>query len=91
MLWKAPTRDPRWPGSDDHPRRRADAAPAVELTLLSRVASDQEITGPRLRGLLALLAGDLRTGCNAAPGWWKGSGRTSCPSTRPRRRIDRLP
>ncbi|HET6747615.1 MAG TPA: BTAD domain-containing putative transcriptional regulator, partial [Actinomycetes bacterium] len=49
------------------PRRRADEAPAVELTLLSRVAyRDQEITGPRLRGLLALLAGDLRTGCSTA-------------------------
>jgi predicted ATPase len=49
------------------PRRRADDAPAVELTLLSRVAfRDQEITGPRLRGLLALLAGDLRTGCSTA-------------------------
>ena len=49
------------------PRRRADGAPAVELTLLSRVAyRGQEITGPRLRGLLALLAGDLRTGCSTA-------------------------
>ena len=50
------------------PRRRADEpAAAVELTLLSRVAyRDQEITGPRLRGLLALLAGDLRTGCSTA-------------------------
>jgi predicted ATPase/DNA-binding SARP family transcriptional activator len=39
----------------------------VELTLLSRVAyRDQEVTSPRLRGLLALLAGDLRTGCSAA-------------------------
>jgi DNA-binding SARP family transcriptional activator len=39
----------------------------TELTLLSRVAyRDQEITGPRLRGLLALLAGDLRTGCSTA-------------------------
>jgi predicted ATPase/DNA-binding SARP family transcriptional activator len=39
----------------------------VELTLLSRVAyCDQEVTGPRLRGLLALLAGDLRTGCSTA-------------------------
>jgi DNA-binding SARP family transcriptional activator len=37
----------------------------TELTLLSRVAyRDQEVTGPRLRGLLALLAGDLRTGCS---------------------------
>jgi predicted ATPase len=36
----------------------------IELTLLSRVAyRDREITSPRLRGLLALLAGDLRTGC----------------------------
>jgi predicted ATPase/DNA-binding SARP family transcriptional activator len=35
----------------------------IELTLLSRVAyRGQEITSPRLRGLLALLAGDLRTG-----------------------------
>ena len=39
----------------------------VELTLLSRVAyRGQEVTGPRLRGLLALLAGDLRTGCSTA-------------------------
>jgi predicted ATPase/DNA-binding SARP family transcriptional activator len=49
---------------------------AVELTLLSRVAyRDQEVTGPRLRGLLALLAGDLRTGCSAArlvDGLWPG-------------------
>jgi predicted ATPase/DNA-binding SARP family transcriptional activator len=37
----------------------------IELTLLSRVAyRDQEIAGPRLRGLLALLAGDLRTGAS---------------------------
>ncbi|GAA4012392.1 hypothetical protein GCM10022247_38730 [Allokutzneria multivorans] len=36
----------------------------TELTLLPRVAyRDHEITGPRLRGLLALLAGDLRAGC----------------------------
>jgi predicted ATPase/DNA-binding SARP family transcriptional activator len=49
------------------PRRRADDAATVELTLLSRVAyRDQELTGPRLRGLLALLAGDLRTGCSTA-------------------------
>ena len=39
----------------------------LRLTLLSRVAyRDQEITGPRLRGLLALLAGDLRLGCSTA-------------------------
>src|SRR6266498_1409620 len=47
----------------------ADEPTAVttELTLLSRVAyRGQEIGGPRLRGLLALLAGDLRTGCSAA-------------------------
>ncbi|HEU4946113.1 MAG TPA: BTAD domain-containing putative transcriptional regulator [Kribbella sp.] len=35
----------------------------TELTLLSRVAfRDQEITGPRVRGLVALLAGELRSG-----------------------------
>src|SRR6266540_3523265 len=47
----------------------ADQPPSVttELTLLSRVAyRDREINGPRLRGLLALLAGDLRTGCGDA-------------------------
>jgi DNA-binding SARP family transcriptional activator len=39
----------------------------TELILLSRVAfRDQEITGPRLRGLLALLAGDPRSGCSTA-------------------------
>src|SRR6266508_3715724 len=46
----------------------ADQPPSVttELTLLSRVAyRDREINGPRLRGLLTLLAGDLRTGCSA--------------------------
>ena len=31
---------------------------------------------PRLRGLLALLAGDLRQAARP-PGWWKGSGRTT--------------
>ncbi|WP_055585028.1 ATP-binding protein [Peterkaempfera griseoplana] len=37
----------------------------IDLTLLPRVAyRGQEITAPRLRGLLALLAGDLRTGCS---------------------------
>ncbi|MFK0282517.1 ATP-binding protein [Streptomyces sp. NPDC090499] len=36
-----------------------------ELILLSRVACrGREITAPRLRGLLALLAADLRTGCS---------------------------
>ena len=40
---------------------------ATELTLLSRVAfRGREITSRRLRGLLALLAGDLRTGVSAA-------------------------
>jgi predicted ATPase/DNA-binding SARP family transcriptional activator len=39
----------------------------IELALLSRVAyRDREISGARLRGLLALLAGDLRTGCSTA-------------------------
>jgi predicted ATPase/DNA-binding SARP family transcriptional activator/tetratricopeptide (TPR) repeat protein len=39
----------------------------TDLNLLSRVSyRGQEISGPRLRGLLALLAGDLRTGCSAA-------------------------
>ncbi|MEU1401768.1 BTAD domain-containing putative transcriptional regulator [Streptomyces sp. NPDC005728] len=38
----------------------------TELALLSRVAyRGREITAPRLRGLLALLAGDLRAGCSA--------------------------
>ncbi|MGP4087228.1 ATP-binding protein [Streptomyces sp. KR55] len=37
----------------------------TDLTLLPRVAyRGEEITAPRLRGLLALLAGDLRTGCS---------------------------
>ncbi|TPQ16536.1 ATP-binding protein [Streptomyces sporangiiformans] len=37
----------------------------TDLTLLPHVAyRGQEITAPRLRGLLALLAGDLRTGCS---------------------------
>ncbi|GAB2973260.1 hypothetical protein GCM10023080_041820 [Streptomyces pseudoechinosporeus] len=37
----------------------------IDLTLLPRVAyRGQEVTAPRLRGLLALLAGDLRTGCS---------------------------
>lgn len=36
----------------------------TELALLSRVSyRGEEITGPRLRGLLALLASDLRAGC----------------------------
>jgi hypothetical protein len=40
---------------------------AVELRLLARVAyREQEISGSRLRGLLALLAGDLRSGCSTA-------------------------
>ncbi|WP_367128513.1 BTAD domain-containing putative transcriptional regulator [Saccharothrix sp. HUAS TT1] len=37
-----------------------------DLVLLSRVSfRDREIAGPRLRGLVALLADDLRTGCGA--------------------------
>ncbi|MFD7499870.1 ATP-binding protein [Streptomyces sp. NPDC059850] len=37
----------------------------IELTVLSTVSYRGEvITAPRLRGLLALLAGDLRTGCS---------------------------
>ncbi|GHE10472.1 ATP-binding protein [Streptomyces alanosinicus] len=37
----------------------------TDLTLLDRVAfRGREITAPRLRGLLALLAGDLRAGCS---------------------------
>ncbi|WP_058043897.1 ATP-binding protein [Streptomyces roseifaciens] len=40
---------------------------AIELMLLCRVSyRDQEVTAPRLRGLLALLAGELRTGCSTA-------------------------
>ncbi|MFI0779533.1 ATP-binding protein [Streptomyces sp. NPDC021212] len=36
----------------------------IDLTLLPRVAyRGREVTAPRLRALLALLAGDLRTGC----------------------------
>lgn len=39
----------------------------IELALLSRVAyRGREITGPRLRGLVALLASDLRAGCRTA-------------------------
>jgi hypothetical protein len=39
----------------------------TDLTLLSRVAyREQEVTGPRLQGLIALLAGDLRSGCSTA-------------------------
>ncbi|GAA3259034.1 hypothetical protein GCM10010532_110250 [Dactylosporangium siamense] len=35
-----------------------------DLVLLSRIAfRDREIAGPRLQGLIALLAGDLQTGC----------------------------
>ncbi|WP_327003099.1 hypothetical protein OHA72_49795 [Dactylosporangium sp. NBC_01737] len=40
---------------------------AVELILLGRVSyRGREIVGPRQCGLLALLAGDLRTGCGTA-------------------------
>ncbi|MFI6638857.1 ATP-binding protein [Streptomyces sp. NPDC050504] len=38
---------------------------AIDLTLLPRVAHrGQEVTAPRVRGLVALLAGDLRAGCS---------------------------
>ncbi|MFF7212870.1 ATP-binding protein [Streptomyces sp. NPDC008238] len=47
----------------------------TDLTLLSRVAyRGREITAPRLRGLLALLAGELRAGCSTArlvDGLWR--------------------
>ncbi|MET9759912.1 BTAD domain-containing putative transcriptional regulator [Streptomyces sp. NPDC006372] len=47
----------------------------TELILLSRVAyRGQEVTAPRLRGLLALLAGELRSGCSTArlvEGLWR--------------------
>ncbi|MEU8608087.1 AfsR/SARP family transcriptional regulator, partial [Actinoplanes sp. NPDC048791] len=37
---------------------------APDLVLLSRTSfRDQEIVGPRLQALIALLAGELRTGC----------------------------
>ena len=40
---------------------------AIELSLLSRVSyRDRAVTGARLRGLLALLAADLRTGCGTS-------------------------
>ena len=40
---------------------------SVELILLSRVSyREQDIPGHRMRGLLALLANDLRTGCGTA-------------------------
>ncbi len=39
----------------------------IDLVLLSGVSyRGQEVTGHRLRGLLAMLAGDLRTGCGTA-------------------------
>ncbi|AYY14847.1 AfsR/SARP family transcriptional regulator [Actinobacteria bacterium YIM 96077] len=47
----------------------------IQLTLLSRVAyRGQEISGTRLRSLLAMLAGDLHTGCSTArlvEGLWR--------------------
>lgn len=47
----------------------------TELTFLSRVAyRGREITAPRLRGLLALLAGESRSGCSTArlvDGLWR--------------------
>jgi len=48
----------------------------AELILLPRVAyRGQEVSGPRLRGLLALLADELRSGCSTARlvgGLWPG-------------------
>ncbi|WP_299532208.1 BTAD domain-containing putative transcriptional regulator [uncultured Streptomyces sp.] len=48
----------------------------TDLTLLPRVAHrGQEVTAPRLRALLALLAGDLRAGCGTerlVEGLWPG-------------------
>ena len=48
----------------------------IDLSLLPRVACrGQEITAPRLRALLALLAGDLRSGCGTerlVEGLWPG-------------------
>ncbi len=56
-------------------RLQPDRVP-VELTLLPRVAHrDRDVTGPRLRGLLALLAGDLRVGVSTTrlvDGLWPG-------------------
>ncbi|GAB2630809.1 hypothetical protein GCM10027168_72870 [Streptomyces capparidis] len=47
----------------------------TDLTLLSRVAyRGKEITAPRLRGLLALLAGEVRSGCSSTrlvDGLWR--------------------
>ncbi|MGV9878615.1 ATP-binding protein [Streptomyces sp. NPDC003006] len=49
---------------------------STDLTLLPGVAyRGQEVTAPRLRALLALLAGDLRTGCGTerlVAGLWPG-------------------
>ena len=51
---------------------------AADLLLLSRVAfRGREVTGPLLRGLLALLAGDLSTGCGVprlVEGLWSEAG-----------------
>ncbi|MEU1665745.1 BTAD domain-containing putative transcriptional regulator [Streptomyces sparsogenes] len=56
----------------------------TELALLTRVSCrGREITGPRLRGLLALLAGDLRTGCGTArlvEGLWPEAERPENPT-----------
>ena len=58
------------PGPEPIPPGRRAGYPSgvtIELTLLPRVAyRGREVTSPRLRGLLALLAGDLRTGCSTA-------------------------
>ncbi|MFK4190059.1 ATP-binding protein [Streptomyces sparsogenes] len=56
----------------------------TELALLTRVSCrGREISGPRLRGLLALLAGDLRTGCGTArlvEGLWPEGERPENPT-----------
>lgn len=47
------------------PLRHYPARVTTDLILLPRIAyRGQEVTAPRLRGLLALLAGELRTGCS---------------------------
>ena len=52
--------------SCDQPNAASLAGVTVELTVLSRVAyRGKEITGPRLRGLLALLAGEPN-GCSTS-------------------------
>ncbi|GAA2098988.1 hypothetical protein GCM10009801_70300 [Streptomyces albiaxialis] len=65
----------------------------VELALLSRVAwRGQEITAPRLRGLLALLAEEPRAGCGTGrlvEGLWPDAGRDALPE-RPNKALQIL-